>query len=152
MTPHTDRPARILVTGSRSWTDRQRLEDALLLAWHDALEAGHTGIVVVHGTAPGADTYADIWARTHATGGVLVDPHAADWETCGPDCPPPGRHRKLRGTKGDYCPTAGHRRNQHMVDLGADLCLAFPHGKATGTHDCMDRARSAGIRIWEITA
>jgi hypothetical protein len=151
MTDHSPAgTARLLVTGSRPWTDRQRLEDALLLAWHDALESGHTDITVVHGAAPGADTYADIWAKARAGHGVTVDPHAADWDTCSPDCPPPAGHRRLRGTQGSYCPTAGHRRNQLMVDLGAALCLAFPLGKATGTRDCMRRARQAGITVWEV--
>lgn len=140
--------ARILVTGSRAWTDTQALEDALLGAWHDATQAGHTAIVVVHGTADGADTLADTWARANAPHGVTAEPHPADWDHCAPECPT--GHRKPRRNGKDYCPTAGHRRNQLMVDLGADLCLAFPHGPARGTRDCLTRASRAGIPTQEV--
>ena len=34
-----------------------------------------------------------------------------------------------------------------MVDLGADVCLAFPLGESRGTRDCMRRASEAGIPV-----
>lgn len=34
-----------------------------------------------------------------------------------------------------------------MVDLGADLCLAFPLPDSRGTKDCMARAKKAGIKV-----
>ena len=127
--------ARILVTGSRSWTDAQLLADTLLDTWHDATQLGHTGIVIVHGGADGADTLADLWARGT---GIDVETHPADWDHCAGDCPP--GHRKPRARGGDYCPTAGHRRNQRMVDAGAHLVVAFQRAGSTGTADCMSRA------------
>jgi hypothetical protein len=37
-----------------------------------------------------------------------------------------------------------------MVDLGADLVLAFPLGKSEGTRDCIRRATAAGIHVREV--
>jgi hypothetical protein len=36
-----------------------------------------------------------------------------------------------------------------MVDLGADLCLAFPMPRSRGTWDCVRRAKKAGIVVRE---
>ncbi|BBX09437.1 hypothetical protein MAIC_42400 [Mycolicibacterium aichiense] len=61
----------------------------------------------------------------------LVDPdvteewHPADWD--------------------QYGKAAGHIRNNHMVSLGADLCLPFPLGESRGTRGCMLAAQKAGI-------
>jgi hypothetical protein len=38
-------------------------------------------------------------------------------------------------------------RNQHMVDLGADICLAFATSWASGTGMCARMARKAGIPV-----
>jgi hypothetical protein len=104
--------ALIGLTGSRNWTDVQLLEDTLTEAWHDALANGHTGIELMHGCADGADTIGHEWAwRT----GFLIREFPADWAgPCGPDCRPGHRRRNRRGA--EYCPHAGHRRNQQMVD------------------------------------
>lgn len=142
---------RVLVTGSRRWVNPQVVHDALLWAWYDAVQDGADGITVVHGTAQGADTIADEWARTHEPFGVKRDPHPADWSgPCGADCQP--GHRRERRDGSDYCPLAGHRRNQHMVNLGAAIVLAFQQSGSTGTADCIRRAESAGIHVQLFTA
>lgn len=138
--------ARIFVTGSRSWTDAQVLADALLEAWHDATQDGYDSIVIVHGGADGADTLADLWARGH---GLEVETHPADWNHCADDCPPGHRKRRARG--GDYCPTAGPRRNRRMVDAGADLVVGFQRNGSRGTADCLSRAEAAGLAVRRIT-
>lgn len=110
---------RILVTGSRHWEDRDRIIRALN-------EAGkrfdfNPATTLVHGDAPGADTIArDIWHDY----GLADEPHPADWSL--------GKR-------------AGPLRNEEMVVAGADLCLAFPIGKSTGTRHCMHLAQRAGI-------
>lgn len=38
-------------------------------------------------------------------------------------------------------------RNQHMVNLGADVCLAFATRWASGTGMCARMARKAGILV-----
>jgi hypothetical protein len=140
--------ARILITGSRSWPDPQLLADTLMDAWHDATQNGHPGIVIVHGGADGADTLARDWAEGH---GLEHEQHDADWAgPCPGTCPHGHRKRRRDGTS--YCPLAGHRRNQHMVDLGADLCIAFHHNNSTGTADAIRRATAAGIPIRKVIA
>lgn len=143
--------ARILITGSRSWPDPQLLADTLMDTWHDATQNSHQRIVIVHGGADGADTLARLWAEGH---GLEHEPHRvtrAMWDTCDESCPPPS-HRRVRRDGTTYCPLAGHRRNQHMVDQGADLCLAFHHNNSTGTADCMRRAAAAGIPVRKVVA
>lgn len=114
---------RILVTGSRDWTDRQTIIDAFLdlnewrpIDWDD--------VVVVHGDCPtGADHIADVWARSV---GLKVEAHPADWSI---------------GKK------AGPLRNKKMVDLGADIVLAFPKGESRGTRGCIKLAQEAGLEV-----
>lgn len=136
---------RVLVTGSRSWRDRETLADALLDAWYDATQvvSSETGFVIVHGDCPdGADALAKQWALDND---LSHEPHAADWSApCDATCP---NHRKTSDRHGEYCPMAGHRRNQLMVDLGADLVLAFHRNSSRGTADCINRARRAGIPV-----
>jgi hypothetical protein len=66
---------RALVTGSRTWSDRQAILNAL------REHASQPGLVVVHGACPkGADALADELAREY---GVQVERHPADWGTHG---------------------------------------------------------------------
>ncbi|WP_425300572.1 SLOG family protein [Nocardia wallacei] len=134
---------RLLVTGSRDWTDRAAMRDALATAWRD-LQPGP--IVLVHGAAEGADLMAaEIWTN----GGLPDEPHPADWDICRPECDHPPRYRR-DGTQ--YCQAAGGYRNQEMVDAGADLLLAFPMPGSRGTWDCLRRAKIQRIpwRVIEV--
>lgn len=140
--------ALIGLTGSRKWPDPRLLEDTLLEAWHDALQDGYSGIELIHGCADGADTIGDHWAKRN---GILVRERPADWEgPCAPECPPGHRRRNRRGA--EYCPLAGHRRNQGMVDEGPRLFVAASHQNSSGTADCVRRAKKAGIPVRTITA
>jgi hypothetical protein len=145
----TRRLALILLTGSRSWPDPQRLEDTLLQAWHDALEGGWDGIELMHGHADrGADAIGDAWAVRH---GVPYRRRPADWTGPCADACPPG-HRRINRRGHSYCPLAGHRRNQQMVDEHPLLVIAAHHQGSTGTADCMRRARAAGIPLLTLAA
>lgn len=84
--------------------------------------------VLVHGAGAGADVIA---ASTWRSWGCPVEAHPADWST--------GRG-------------AGPVRNQLMVDLGADLCIAFPLAGSSGTYDCVRRAADAGIPVRVVIA
>jgi len=42
---------------------------------------------------------------------------------------------------------AGVIRNQQMLDLGADLVLAFWDGRSRGTADMIRRAKAAGVPV-----
>jgi hypothetical protein len=76
--------------------------------------------VVIHGAADGADGMADRYAKMI---GVEREPYPAE----------------------DF--SSPLARNQHMVDLGADVCLAFATKWASGTGHCARRARKAGIPV-----
>lgn len=127
---------RILITGSRDWSDDAAIGHALSaaagdfgehLVCHDpefGLSLNWDGITVVHGAARGADTLA---ARIAKAWGMRVEAHHADWKTHGR--------------------AAGHRRNAQMVQRGAAVCLAFPLGVSRGTRGCMELAEKAGIPV-----
>lgn len=120
------KPYRVLVTGSRDWTDGVALDYALRATLYLADAVGRASVVVVHGAARGADLMASRWCD-YTLVSIAQEPHRADWE----------KHGKA----------AGPIRNQEMVDAGADICLAFPLGESRGTRDCMERARKAGIPV-----
>lgn len=152
--------ALIGLTGSRTYPDRARLEETLLEAWHDALQDGYTGIELVQGCAEGADTIGRDWAIHN---GIPVRDRPADWEApCEPGCKP--GHRRTRRDGTTFCPQAGHRRNQGMVDelpvmfVAAPTYCALPrcsHARrhySHGTADCIRRAEAAGIPVRTIPA
>jgi len=120
---------RVLVTGSRDFSDEAKVNAALdeVYGQWDGKDGGD--FVVVHGDARGADTLADRWAKATHEIDVRVHPEArpADWD--------------------QYGKLAGNVRNQEMVNLGADICLAFPLFGSRGTRDCMKRAKAAGIEV-----
>jgi hypothetical protein len=144
--------ALVLVTGSRRWSSIPVIHDALLDTWHDATQDGHSGITVMEGGAGGADTIAGMWASARKQDGVGHERIPADWDGPCADTCPPGHRKDAHGHS--YCPLAGHRRNQQMVDAGPAIVLAFRVGKSTGTADCIRRAEKAGIPIrrFEATA
>lgn len=123
---------RVIVTGSRDHANRHAvwaaLTDVLREAW-DTATNDTTGpiLTLVHGSARGADTFAHQWAVAHDPV-VVPELHIPDWKM--------GKQ-------------AGHWRNQHMVNLGADLLLAFfqPGAANAGTADCVARAVEAGIPV-----
>lgn len=111
---------RVLVTGSRDWpsADEWQVWRALASHYRDDMK-------IIHGACPtGVDLYAQNWADAWR---VVTERHPADWAL------------------GDQ---AGPMRNQAMVDLGAELCLAFPLPGSKGTHDCVARALRAGISVF----
>jgi hypothetical protein len=138
-------PYRILVTGSRDWTDEEILLGALAHAVVTGLRH-HDHVVVVHGACrTGADAMTD---RTCRVRGVSLERHPADWDApCRPECEPGHRRPRQDGTT--CCPAAGHYRNQEMADRGAHVCLSFfqPGSANRGTSDCVCRAIAAGITI-----
>lgn len=115
------KPYRVLITGSRTWEDWGAIGGALTDAAGDR-DPG--SIVLVHGTAAGADTMAAIDAGGR---GWTIEPHPADWN----------RHGRA----------AGFRRNAEMVASGADVCLAFIRDGSRGATHCAEAARKAGIPV-----
>ncbi len=125
-----EKPRRVLVTGSRTWSDEAAVRDGLRP--HFA-----PGAVLVSGACPqGADQIAErVWTEW----GGQVERHRADWR----------QHGKA----------AGFIRNAEMVRAGADAGVAFvapcsdhrctraePHG-SHGATNCADQAEPAGITV-----
>jgi hypothetical protein len=124
---------RVLVCGSRDWTDSDMIWAELDELHSTHLEygvlAGDEEFVVIHGAARGADNIAALWASTRDVD-VLAFP--ADWAT--------------------YGKSAGPRRNHHMLIAGRpELVLAFKDnfGARTngGTEHMVRIARDAGILV-----
>lgn len=135
--------ARILVTGSRHWTDDVAIKEALarFIAYFEG------PVTIVCGGVYGADRTAAILAPAFGPH-ITVERWPADWYgPCLAECRP--NHRKsLRGIT--HCPDAGNHRNADMIAAGADLCLAFPMGESRNSRDCMLRAWAAGIRVVDL--
>lgn len=116
---------RVLVTGSRTWPDYEKVEAVL-----SALLVAHgRGLVVVHGDCPrGADAIARAWCLHR---GVADERHPADWS-------------KGRG--------AGYARNAEMVMSRPDECVAFVHDRSRGATHCAGLAERTGIptRRWTL--
>jgi hypothetical protein len=127
-------PYRILVTGSRNWRHLGVVLHALDEA-HAAVPNGQP-TVVVHGDCPtGADRLAKAWAHRNGYRGVTEEPHPAQWRV-----------------NGVLDRTAGPRRNTEMVQLGADICLAFIRDSSRGASHTARLAETAGIPVRRYTA
>ena len=112
---------RVLVTGSRTWTDEAAIAAALRQHWDGAA-------VLVSGACPrGADAIAE---RLWTGWGGQVERHPADWAS--------GRD-------------AGMRRNAAMVAAGADICLAFIRDHSPGASHTARLAEHAGIPVRRYT-
>lgn len=116
---------RILITGSRTWTDRDTIRKALLDTAERCTDS--EPITLIHGTATGADSIA---AQLALGFGWLIEAHPADW---------------LR-----YGKRAGFIRNVEMVATNPDICLAFIHNDSRGASMCADLASKAGVplNVW----
>lgn len=149
---------KLTVTGSLTWTDVPSVREPLDRVRLRCARPG-SPLVVVNGVADeGLDHLVDAWSREHPED-VLQISCPADWGgPCGASCPPGHRRRNRRGVM--YCPTAGHRRNQDMIDKRPDRLLAWakpcrrrkpwcPTGlhPSHGTADCVRRARAAHIPV-----
>ena len=125
-----DKPYRGLVTGSRDWSNADLIRHHLTRAWL-TVEGPFT---VVHGACPtGADWMASDWVANMLEadmGDVREEAHAANWQ--------------LEGKR------AGFIRNARMVNLGADVCLAFIRNGSRGASHTARLAEEAGIptRRW----
>lgn len=112
-------------------------------------------LIIVHGDAPqGVDLYARQFVEymQEQVPNIEQEPHPADWDgSCQPVsgmCQVGHRRVSRFGSSPDYCPTAGHRRNQIMVDTRIDSYVAItdrPLEKSRGTWDCVQRAEKAGV-------
>jgi hypothetical protein len=113
---------RLLITGSRTWSDEAGIE-----VWLKKVDFAHKEVTLVSGSCPrGADAICEKVARRL---GWVVERHPANWK---PD-----------GVHVDY--NQGFVRNKEMVDMGADACLAFMVPDSRGTANTVGHAIRAGI-------
>jgi len=114
---------RVLVTGSRSWNEKQLLEDQLDDEWD---EGGP--FILIHGKCPtGADAMADNYIHTYYE--TSIESYPADWSL--------GK-------------IAGPLRNKYMVDLlnpKTDKVLAFLKDNSKGTTGCINLALDARLPV-----
>lgn len=119
---------RILVTGSRDFRDTDLAKRALVWAANVAGVDNPADVTVVHGDARGTDS---VLAEVAVSFGCVIEGHPARWDELGK--------------------RAGIVRNCEMVDLGADVCLAFPLSSSRGTWHCMREDEKAGIPVVNCT-
>lgn len=107
---------KVLVTGSCAWKDPQ--------AVYTKLKELPRGTTIIHGCAPGVDTFAGKSAELLGFDVMEFPPDIA------------------RYGKG-----ASAKRNIEMTKQGADLCIAFWNGKSHGTFHTMYHAVLEGIPV-----
>lgn len=119
---------RILVTGSRDWTDRDTIYTALNEARGNVY---HREVVLVHGGARGADEIAMHYAEAMDWG---IEEHRAQWVV--------------------YGKRAGIMRNVEMVNavvavrhLEPVICLAFIKDHSPGATHCATYAGACGLKV-----
>lgn len=129
----------LLVCGGTDYMDQQYVYWRL-----DQYHNEHHIACLVEGGAPGADTWARMWAIAHPD--IVLATVNADWngpcrETCRPN------HRiPYSGLTTTYCPAAGPYRNQDMLTVhNPDEVLAFPGQK--GTASMVGLAIAAGVPV-----
>ena len=126
---------RLLVCGSRTWTDRARLSQVLdqVVADHSDGQHGDGQVVLIEGDARGADRLAGQLAHQR---GWRLERYPADWTRQGR--------------------AAGFRRNVRMLREGRpDLVVAFtvgPLAESRGTADMVRRAHAAGVPVHLVTS
>lgn len=110
---------KVLVCGSRTWTDYGAIYRAL-----SELVEERGRFVVMHGAARGADRLAGAAALRL---GLEVIEYPADWK----------RHGRR----------AGYVRNEEMLGAGPDLVVAFHRDSSPGTAHMISVVRRAGIEV-----
>ena len=113
---------KVLVCGSRTWTDTLPIRNRMTKLFLDAPVGSRP--TVIHGGAPGADVLAGHEARKL---GMKVHVFPADWK----------KHGKR----------AGILRNLKMLEEEPDLVLAFWDGKSFGTAHTISVAKERNIPI-----
>lgn len=123
---HDWRTRRLLVTGSRNWSDPDLLQRGL----DEAVTFLGTSapVTLVSGACPtGADRLAELYWQER---GWPVERYPADFATLGK--------------------RAAFLRNALMARLGAGVCAAFPEGRSVGTRMTMTLAAEAGIPVMQV--
>lgn len=154
----------LLVTGSRKFADPGTVNRCLDMCMRPAARLG-LAVHVWHGKCEkGPDAYADAWAVKAQTTWQAKHPAVpcpvelrrfpAQWQDpCREQCHHGPRGQRWDGTS--YCQMAGFYRNQDMIDAAVQVSpvvvIGFWRGGSSGTRDCLDRAKTAGLPIATVT-
>lgn len=133
--PLASNSVKVLVTGSRNYSDYGAVGRAIVIIVNELAELGYKEIIFMQGAASGADKYAvEFINKTEKSifklTGVKV------------------RHESYPPNLGKYgSPAAYHIRNQEMIDQKPLRALVFlEHGELNkGTLSVVKRLRDAGI-------
>lgn len=118
---------RLLVTGSRNWTNIDAIQQILEAWWEHVGKVDE--VTLISGACPtGADTLCEQIAEEL---GWTVERHPADWKT--------------HGKK------AGFLRNSEMVNSGPDYCIGFVKDGSKGATMTINLAKEAGIPTFVAT-
>lgn len=112
---------KVLITGSRNWSDKNRIKEELLKI-NNSYQ--NEEIILLSGNCSGADSIAEEYAEEL---NWIVKRFPANWKAF-------GRY-------------AGPKRNQEMVNEKPKICLAFPIGASIGTRGCIKMALKAGVEV-----
>jgi hypothetical protein len=112
---------RILVVGSRRWTDCETVNDALRQAWIDAGKPRDFTIIV--GTEPGVDVFVSDLANKMD---FNLETHDVNWHN----------GQKARSI-----------RNKKMIASSPDICLAFIYHESPGPIDFANKVKKAKIPV-----
>lgn len=116
---------RVLVCGSREWTDTVAI-NTILDACHAEASCWNDELVVIQGGARGADTIAATWCTDSK---VQFEQYGAQWDK--------------------YGKAAGFIRNKRMLEEGKpDVVWAFGYGK--GTDMMVNLAKDAGLPVYRV--
>ncbi len=114
---------RVMVTGSRAWLDKERIQAALVTVNAMYRPPGEP-VTLVHGGASGADIIAADVAQEI---GWELEEHIPDWSK--------------------YGKYAGPHRNVKMLESEVDVVLAFWDGESRGTKHAIETARKMRIPV-----
>jgi len=111
---------RVLITGSREWNNIFLIKNEL----NKLFDNWGTSVTLISGHCPnGADAICENTAKEL---GWTIETYPADWA--------------------QYGKPAGFIRNKKMVDLGADICLAFIKNGSRGASSTAKLVELANIK------
>jgi hypothetical protein len=131
--PQSGEPLRILLCGSRDWTDRESIKKELV-ALLEKLQVAPSSAMLIHGDCRGADTLGDSVAEELGIMRCRCPVTQADWN----------KHGK----------SAGPKRNQKMLDdYKPNVVIAFHPNEnvqgvfGSGTGDMVRRSLAFGVPV-----
>lgn len=109
---------KLIIAGSRDFTDYQLLKSTI-----ESFNFDKDELMIVSGTAKGADKLGERWAREN---GVMINSYPADWDR--------------------YGKRAGYIRNAIMAENATHL-IVFWDGKSKGTKNMIDSAFKKNLSV-----